>query len=141
MISPLLAGLVIGLAVYFGVRWLQSNESAGGGGRPSVSAGVVGLDSLKGRWMREDGYVIEVKAVDASGKIEAAYFNPRSIHVARALASRNGQAIGLFMELRDEGYPGCTYTLTYDSSRDELGGEYYQAAMNETFPVRFSRMK
>jgi len=35
------------------------------------------FESLKGKWYRLDGgYVIEIKNIEPSGKMEAAYFNP-----------------------------------------------------------------
>ena len=35
----------------------------------------------------------------------AGYFNPKSIHVAQAEASREGNAVKVFIELRDVNYP------------------------------------
>ena len=69
------------------------------------------------------------------------YFNPKSIHVAKAEASRDGDATKVFIELRDVNYPGSTYTLTYDPASDQLKGIYYQAAEQQRFPVIFMRMK
>jgi len=43
--------------------------------------------------------------------------------------------------LTDVGYPGSTYTLTYDAKEDVLRGIYYQAAMKQSFDVYFTRMK
>ena len=43
------------------------------------------FEKLKGRWLRAEGsYVVEVRSVEASGKMDAAYFNPRPINVAKA---------------------------------------------------------
>lgn len=97
---------------------------------------------LKGRWQRPDGgYVIEVKGVDDAGRMDAAYYNPRPIHVARAEASREDAMVKVFIELRDEKYPGSTYTLTYDPPGDRLAGIYYQAALRQNFEVVFSRIQ
>jgi hypothetical protein len=97
---------------------------------------------LKGRWLRPDGgYVIEVKDIDGSGKIEAAYLNPRAINVSKAQATQEGTMIKVFIELRDTGYPGSTYTLTYDPKSDQLKGIYFQAAMQQNFDVYFVRVK
>jgi len=47
--------------------------------------GKAGFESLKGRWLRPDGgYVLEIREIDGSGKMVAAYFNRRPINVARA---------------------------------------------------------
>jgi hypothetical protein len=39
------------------------------------------------------------------------------------------------------GYPGSTYTLTDDPTRDQLAGIYVQAALQQRFDVVFVRMK
>ena len=52
-----------------------------------------GFEVLAGRWLRPDSdgqYVVEVKSVDASGKMDASYSNPRPIHVSQANASQDG---------------------------------------------------
>jgi hypothetical protein len=97
---------------------------------------------LIGRWTRPDGgYIIEIRNLDANGLADAGYFNPRPIHVSQAVVTRKDDALELFMELRDTGYPGSTYTLAYDAQRDLLAGIYYQAAMNQSFDVIFLRAK
>ena len=97
---------------------------------------------LTGRWTRTDGdYAIEIKSINADGKVDAAYFNPRPINVARAGASRDGGVLRLFMELRDSGYPGCLYKLTLDKSARTLTGTYFQAAQNETYEVIFEKAR
>ncbi len=95
-----------------------------------------------GRWLRPDGgYILEIRDVDAGGKLDAAYLNPQPIHVARAEATRDGSALKVFVELRAPNYPGSTYTLTYDPKRDQLQGVYFQAALRQRFDVVFVRMK
>jgi hypothetical protein len=99
------------------------------------------LARLVGRWLRPDGdYVLEIRSVVESGKLEASYLNPNPIHIASAGASKAGEALRVDIELRDVNYPGSTYTLTYDPARDELQGLYYQAALQRLFPVVFVRM-
>ena len=94
---------------------------------------------LVGRWIRDgDEYVLEVKSAGADGTADVAYLNPKPIHVARATVSRDG-ALRLFVELRDEGYPGSTYTLGYDAKDGRLKGEYYQAQGGQRFQVSFTR--
>jgi len=98
------------------------------------------FDKLVGRWMREDGgYVLEIRSVSPEGKVDAAYFNPRPIHVARAEAFREGDALTLFVELRDVNYPGSTYRLQYDPAADMFSGAYVQALQGQTFDVTFVR--
>jgi uncharacterized protein (DUF2147 family) len=112
-------------------------------GRTGAGTGTkTAFDSLKGRWLRPDGgYVIDIRDVDASGKMAAGYFNPRPINVSQAEASREGDTTKVFIELRDVNYPGATYNLTYDPERDQLRGVYYQPAVRQSFDVFFIRMK
>ena len=101
-----------------------------------------GFDALNGRWVRPDGgYVLEIRAVDASGKIDAAYRNPNPINVAKAEATRDGSTLKVFVELRAPNYPGSTYTLTYDPQQDQLRGIYFQAVQQQNFNVFFVRTK
>jgi uncharacterized protein (DUF2147 family) len=96
---------------------------------------------LQGRWMRPDGgYVIEIKAIDAHGKMVAAYFNPRPINVSQAEAALDGKTLKAFIELRDVNYPGATYHLTYDPASDQLRGVYFQPALQQSFNVVFVRL-
>ena len=101
-----------------------------------------GFDRLKGRWRRPDGgYVIEIREIDARGKMDTGYFNPRPINVSRAEAAQEGTTTKVFIELRDTNYPGSTYTLAYDPQSDQLKGVYFQAALQQSFDVVFVRMK
>ena len=100
------------------------------------------FEKLAGRWERPDGgYILDLRAVDAEGKIDAGYFNPSPIHVAGARAYTEAGATRVFVELRDVNYPGCTYRLTYDAKSDQLFGQYYQATVQQTYEVTFARLK
>jgi hypothetical protein len=100
------------------------------------------FSKLIGRWLRPDGgYVIDVKDIDADGKVNAGYYNPKSINVSRAQVVGMDSGIKLFIELQDVGYPGSTYSLIYDPQKDMMFGLYYQAAMGQNFDVMFIRMK
>jgi len=114
---------------------------------PSPADAVAKLDQpafqkLIGKWQRTDGvYVVEIRSVDGEGKLDAAYYNPKSINVARTQAAMDGTALRVFIELRDVNYPGSTYTLTYGPAEDQLSGIYYQALQQQSFEVAFVRMK
>jgi len=96
--------------------------------------------SLVGDWLRPDGgYVIRITGVNPDGIVDAGYFNPRPVNVSRAVASFEGEKTKLFIELRDRGYPGSTYNLTYNAKEDALVGIYYQAAIGQSFEVAFFR--
>jgi len=100
------------------------------------------FDALNGRWVRPDGgYILEIKAVDANGKIDAVYLNPKPINIAKADATRDGSTVKVFVELRAPNYPGSTYTLTYDQEQDQLKGIYFQAVEQQRYDVYFVRMK
>ena len=132
-------------------RWKQNSADIPSAARPlavvnaanSTAAGSnVEFDKLKGRWQRPDGgYVLAIQNIADSGAMDAGYFNPKKIHVAKAEASQEGANTKVFIELRDVNYPGSTYTLTYDPSSDQLKGIYYQAVEKQRFPVAFLRLK
>jgi len=79
--------------------------------------------------------------VDTGGKIDAGYFNPNPINIAKAEATRDGSTLKVFVELRAPNYPGSTYTLTYDPQLDQLRGIYFQAVEQQNFNIFFVRMK
>jgi uncharacterized protein (DUF2147 family) len=97
---------------------------------------------LVGRWVRTDSpYVIEIKSVGADGKMDAAYYNPRPIHVARAeMRNKDGKPT-IYVEMQDVNYPGSNYTLAYYEADDMLAGVYFQAVERQSFDVAFTRMK
>lgn len=98
------------------------------------------FEKLPGKWLRPDGgYILEIRSVAPDGKLDAGYFNPQPINVAKAEASQEGGTVKVFIELRDVNYPGSTYTLTYDPANDQLKGIYYQAALREQYEVFFER--
>jgi hypothetical protein len=97
---------------------------------------------LLGEWERPDGgYVLVVRGVRADGGAQVAYLNPRPIRVARAEARREGDLIGLFVQLDDVNYEGSTYTLGFDARADQLRGLYYQAPTGQQFEVVFVRRR
>ena len=76
---------------------------------------------LVGTWVRPDGgYVLVIKNVRDDGNIDAAYFNPGTIRVSEARVSTKADRLNIYVELRDTGYPGSNYTLTYDPDTDRL---------------------
>ena len=107
-----------------------------------VRAASPEFPKLKGKWVRADGgYIVDIKNVDEHGKLDAAYLNPRPIHIAKAEAFHDSTATRVFIELRDVNYPGSTYELTYDPQSDQLSGVYFQAVQQQRFEVTFGRVK
>ena len=93
-----------------------------------------------GKWLRSDGgYTLEIRGGDMSGVIDAAYFNPKSIHVSRAIWMQGPQGFQVVVELNDVGYPGATYVLSYEPKTDQLVGQYNQPAMQQSFDIEFVR--
>jgi len=108
--------------------------------RPAKTQATSDFKRLEGAWLRTDGqYVLEIRRAGPDGSLEAEYLNPRPIHVAKAQATSEEDKVKVFVELRDAGYPGCTYHLVYDADRNCLAGTYYQAAAQETYEVVFER--
>ncbi|MGD8338691.1 MAG: hypothetical protein PVG81_05850 [Desulfobacterales bacterium] len=82
--------------------------------------------NLIGRWRRVDGrYIIDIRRIGANGQMDATYYNPKSIHVSRAEVSLNDGELSIFIELKDVGYPGSAYTLSYHPRQDILSGVYF----------------
>jgi hypothetical protein len=129
--------VVLGLAavVVYGLMGGSSPKTAG-----SPKKEKPNFDNLVGNWVRPDGgYVIEIRRIHPDGKVDAAYFNPRPIHVSRSNVSEENGIIQLFVELQGQGYPGSTYTLKYNSDLDALVGVYFQAVIKQQFDVVFQR--
>jgi hypothetical protein len=153
-VSVLTVTVVLAVGIFVAVALLRRG-ALGGTSSPLPSPAVPGIQSaatvvtatagfgpLRGRWLRPDGgYILDIRDVDASGKIEAVYLNPRPLHVARAEATGDGAMLQVFVELRAPGYPGSTDTLRYEPQRDQLEGSYFQAALQQRFAVVFVRMK
>ena len=132
------------LYIYQSIDTGQSKAPPSGESRPENVAPSRENDkfnNLIGRWQRVDGgYIIDIRRIDANGQMSAAYYNPKSIHVSRAVASLNDGAIMVFIELKDVGYPGSAYTLTYNPQQDVLTGVYFQAVVKQTFEVIFTKV-
>jgi hypothetical protein len=145
------ATVVLAAGILAAVILLRGGEPRGAGSplaSPAAPAAPIspvagtGFQALNGRWRRPDGgYILEIRAVDTGGKIDAVYLNPQPINVVRAEVTRDGSALKLFVELRGAGYPGSTYTLTYDPKGDQLAGVYFQAVLRQSLDVTFVRMK
>jgi hypothetical protein len=101
-----------------------------------------GLGRLAGRWRRSDGgHILEVRAVDERGMLDAVSFEATAIEETRARAWRDGATTMLFVAVHDVDAPGSAYTLTYDRARDDLEGTYYDAVLQHEIPVVFSRVR
>jgi hypothetical protein len=142
---PVICLLFMGLAAVV-VYGLMSRSSPEATATKATTATIspkkerADFDRLVGNWVRPDGgYVIEIRKIYPDGKVDAAYFNPRPIHVSRSNVSEENGIIQLFIELQGQGYPGSTYNLKYNSESDVLVGVYFQAVIRQPFEVVFQR--
>ena len=136
---PVICLVLVGLAaaIFYGLKNRSSTEPAA---TISQKKEMPDFDKLVGNWVRPDGgYVIEISKIYPDGKVDAAYFNPQSIHVSRSTVSEKDGIIELFIELQGQGYPGSTYTLRYNPAYDAMVGIYFQAVIQQPFDVIFQR--
>ncbi len=97
---------------------------------------------IAGSWIRTDAeYQIKISDVSDNGIMNAHYFNPRPINVSKAEWAYKEGFLKIYIELRDENYPGSNYNLTYIPERDMLVGDYFQAVEGLTYYVEFERNK
>ena len=110
--------------------------------RKETKKELADMSNLVGHWQRTDGgYVIEIRAVDASGILDASYYNPKPINISQSSAKDSGGMLEVYIELWDENYPGSTYHLVYDPIQDILYGTYYTPVAGQTFEVIFVRVE
>lgn len=108
---------------------------------PKVPSKSDEFKKFVGKWSRTDApYVIEIKGVNEDGKLDAAYYNPRTINVSIAEIRQKNDTMELFLELRDTNYPGSSYTLAYNQATDMFQGVYFQAVMGQNYNVAFRRI-
>ena len=130
--GPLIAILIV---VGCFVAPAYSQEKASG-----IPEKNMAMDVLKGDWVRPDGgYTIAIKGISAKGQIEAMYYNPNPLPFAKARASRVGETLRAYFELRAGGYAGSSYELNYDPASDQLKGTYYQAVARQKYDIYFVR--
>ncbi len=142
LIVALAAGAASLIVYHFGRNESDQMPVSETGESKSGPTAAIEFHQLIGRWLRPDGgYVIDIRNISSGGAMEAAYFNPRPINVSRAEVTRKKGSLEVFIELRDTGYPGSTYTLVYDPQQDMFSGIYYQATIGQSFEVVFVRTK
>jgi hypothetical protein len=107
-----------------------------------IKTTTVDKNIIAGSWIRTDAdYQIKISDVSDNGVMIARYFNPRPINVSKAEWAYREGFLKIYIELRDENYPGSNYNLTYIPERDMLAGDYFQAVEGLTFYVEFRRNK
>jgi len=127
----------------------EKKESDGSEGKPSsvsepIKAQQKAFDRsvLVGDWIRTDAeYRIAISELRDDGTLKAGYFNPNAINVGKAGWSFSEGTMKIYIELRDENYPGSNYNLVYYPDKDLLAGKYFQAVEGVTYDVGFFRKK
>jgi hypothetical protein len=134
--------MLVAVFAVLGASLVLESPALAGAASTAQSAPDGDEKRLIGGWVRPDGgYILELKGIGKDGNLQATYFNPRPINVARAYVTRKDGRLMVFIELRDINYPGSTYNLQYDSASDRLKGTYFQAVEKQTFNVEFARSK
>jgi len=137
-------GAVIGILFWKNFKTNQSTNNSTSTASTVNTTVTANQHLLVGRWVRTDSegnYIIEIKTVAADGKLEAGYFNPNPIKVGHSEWQKKDNGFVLVVELRDENYPGSTYTLNFIPSENHLIGNYYQAVEGTNFDVEFVRAR
>jgi len=140
-IVVVVAAVIVAALWVLRARWTAEDDTRTG---RSTSAGITSeqVKPIVGRWRRPDGgYIIEIRGLLSGGNLDVGYFNPRSINVAQAQVVQGADGLSIFIELRDTGYPGATYSLEYDGGNDVLTGIYFQPSVNQSFDVVFDRVQ
>ena len=108
---------------------------------PQYIAKVPERSDFFGNWLRQDGTYRLTVSKGKDGAVTAKYFNPDPIKVeSTSFREEDGFTI-LTVVLRDEGYPGSTYQLSYDSSYRILAGSYLMPQSGQRHQVYFNRTK
>jgi len=129
---------VLSLLIVFGFISCKGNETV----KKENDKPTVKIDKqlLQGSWVRTDAeYQIKLSDVQDNGIVKAQYFNPRPINVSKSEWKNAEGFLKIYVELRDENYPGSNYNLTYIPERDMLVGDYFQAVESVTYYVEFVR--
>lgn len=152
--TPVIRGAFIGLATLIVAASCKKAPAEAAASAPAPTAPAAATPAPKaataavpetvqkvlGKWLRSDGgYVLELRGAEISGVMQAAYFNPKSINVSRAMWMQGAAGFQVMVELNDVGYPGATYVLSYDAASDRLFGQYNQPAMQQSFDIDFVR--
>jgi hypothetical protein len=142
-INPFLAlFLVLGISFAFGFNTLSGGAVTSNLNPMQQKNKAIDKKVLLGNWVRTDSdYKIKISEVAKEGKLKAGYFNPKSINVSKATWTNTKGVLKIYIELRDENYPGSIYNLTYFPEKDMLAGKYFQAVTGETYDILFSRVK
>ena len=126
---------IVSAICFFAVLWLGGGAAMA----QSIEQNSPDMLAIQGRWIRTDApYVIELRH-SQDGSLQAAYFNPKPIHVGQTETAEQGGLLQIMIELQDVNYPGSTYVLSYDRPQDLLRGIYFHPESKQSYEVGFVR--
>jgi len=144
--NPLLVPIVIASLIFSCGQQQEEKEKAESNSTTDPPAtqqqDAANKSLLVGDWTRTDApYEIKISELLSNGTMKAGYFNPKSINVGKATWTTADGALNVYIELRDENYPGSNYTLTYIPGKGLLAGKYFQAVEGVSYDVGFVKTK
>lgn len=100
------------------------------------------IRALAGNWIRTDRpHKLNLIEFAGDGTLKAEYLNPKPAHIGKASWLDDNSFLNIYLELRDEKFPGSTYTLFYIPNKDLLVGKFFHAKDGATYNVGFKREK
>ena len=90
-------GFVLALAFVTGAATAQGTAGTTKGAAAPAVVENIGIDVLKGTWVRPDGgYMIAIRTIAPNGQLEAMYFNPNPLPFAKAPGGAGGRKAACF---------------------------------------------
>ncbi|WP_281322931.1 hypothetical protein [Flavobacterium aestivum] len=97
---------------------------------------------IKGLWGRTEGVgEINISEVRDNGLLKATFCNPKSINIEKAVWTNSSDVLRIYILLREDNYPGSSFSLNYIAEKDLLLGVYFDALTNISYTVSFKRVK
>ncbi len=136
---------IVACLLGMGITLMAADPAPGSGPTvkvPPLIAKIPEKSDFFGEWMRGDGdYRLKIAKTRSANGVTVTYFNPKPINVESAQFSEQEHTVILTIVLRDEGYPGSTYRLTFDSSYRILAGAYLMPQSGQQHQVYFEPAK
>jgi hypothetical protein len=99
-------------------------------------------DLIKGVWGRSDAAdEINISEILNNGLLKATFYNPKMINIEKAVWTNSSDVLRIYILLREDKYPGSSFSLNYLPEKDLLLGVYFDALTNESHAVTFNRVK
>jgi hypothetical protein len=96
---------------------------------------------IKGVWGRVDAAgEIKITEVLHGGSLKSTFYNPKLIAIEKSIWTNSSGVLRVYILLREDDYPGSSFTLNYVAVRDVLVGVYYDALTQKSYPVTFERV-